>query len=424
MNKYINKYLQIRSEPLEMREDIRFILLQLFVFFLPFDMLYSNIILLLLVITTILDIKKEKIKQIPKQIWIFQLIYFLSVIGYFYSYHKSVAGFLLERQLTIILIPVLLPLAVGINEKRKRGLLNAFILSSVLTVCLLFLNVLITIKELHLPLTGIFTKEFFNHRFSAPIGIHAGYLSLYVSLCLIYTLQLIVVTKLKKIKILLILFFVIQLAGLIFLASRNILITTILIMSFVFPFFYVKKKLLYIISITLLLVVGFIAVNNISYLKKRFTSELISDIKLTQSTDNFELTEPRIDRWQGGVRLFMRSPIIGYGTGDEISMLKTEYIKSGLYISYLEEFNAHNQYLSYLLKNGIIGLLIFLSIFIYFVYLAFKGRDYIYISFLFLLLIGFLTENILDANKGILFFAFFNTFFGYNILKKSKSIPG
>jgi uncharacterized membrane protein YiaA len=54
--------------------------------------------------------------------------------------------------------------------------------------------------------------------------------------------------------------------------------------------------------------------------------------------------------------------------------------------------------------------------FIYYLLLAVKSRDLIYVSFLLLFLIGFYTENILDANKGIIFFALFNTCFGYNLV--------
>ena len=168
----------------------------------------------------------------------------------------------------------------------------------------------------------------------------------------------------------------------------------------------------------ILITISFIAFSKVSYLSDRFSSDLITDIKLKNgSSYDYEGAEPRIERWKGAWKLVLKSPIFGYGTGDEISMLKTTYVEKELFISYLESFNAHNQYLSYLIKNGIIGLLIFLGAFGYYLMLAIKQRDFMYISFLTLLLIGFFTENILDANKGIFFFAFFNTFLGYSILK-------
>jgi hypothetical protein len=40
---------------------------------------------------------------------------------------------------------------------------------------------------------------------------------------------------------------------------------------------------------------------------------------------------------------------------------------------------------------------------------AIKTKQFVYIAFLIVLWIGFYTENILDTNKGILFFAVLNT---------------
>jgi len=96
-------------------------------------------------------------------------------------------------------------------------------------------------------------------------------------------------------------------------------------------------------------------------------------------------------------------------------------LKKNLFISYMENFNSHNQYLSYLLKHGILGFLLFVGAFVYYLRLGFKHRSFMYVAFLLLLLIGFYTENILDSNKGIVFFAFFNTFFGYLYLNKAKT---
>lgn len=413
----------IRNHPdsPQRREHLRFNLLLLFVFTLPFDILYSNITLFLLVTTTLLDFKIEKIRQIPRQVWIFQMIYFLSVAGYFYSSHKHAAGFLLERQLAILLIPLLLPLAVSINEKRKRQLLTVFLLSAVSTILFLLLNAFLVVRELQLPFTQIFSKEFFNHRFSAPIGIHAGYLSMYVAVSIIYGLQQIKESTSKKRMMFLGGCLAVLCCGMVFLASRNMLLSTILVAGFIFPFYYAKHKLLYITGVIVLLGLGFVAIYNIPYLKKRLISEFIGDIKSVRETANIDVIEPRIERWQCAMHLVAKSPVLGYGSGDEIPMLKVEYIKRGLYISYLEEFNAHNQYLSYVLKNGIIGLLIVIATFGYFVQLAYRRKDFMYLSFLIIVLIGFFTENILDANKGIYFFALFNTFLGYTLLKANKN---
>lgn len=89
-------------------------------------------------------------------------------------------------------------------------------------------------------------------------------------------------------------------------------------------------------------------------------------------------------------------------------------------LSYSEAFNTHNQYLAILIKNGIVGLIAFLLMLSYFFSISIKAKDFLYFSFLTILSIGFFTENIIDANKGIFFFAFFNTLLGYNCLNTLK----
>src|SRR5690606_1021079 len=100
----------------------------------------------------------------------------------------------------------------------------------------------------------------------------------------------------------------------------------------------------------------------------------------------------------------------------EIQMLKTEYKKKGHVISYLDNYNVHNQYLSILIKHGIVGLIFFLGIFYYFFKVSIQSKYFMYFIFLFGICFFFLTENVLDANKGIFFFAVFNTLFGYTAL--------
>jgi len=401
-------------------EKLRFVVLLLFVFALPFDIFYSNITFITLCATTLVDTNLKKIKQIPKQFWLFQLIYFLTATGYFYSNHKSVAAFLLERQLLILFFPLIIPLAVKLTDARIRFIMVSFVIATLSAICYLFASMCYSvIFVMQLPfLKTIFSGAFFNHQFSNPLNIHAGYLSLYVSLSIFHIVFLFKKASTYQTRILITFSLIVLFAGLFFLAARNSIIATLIILLFVFPLFKIKNKIRYIAVSVSILLVSFFAISQISYLKARFSSALIIDIKPLAGNSNIQYqgAEPRFERWVGAFDLIKKSPLIGYGTGDEIAMLRTRYLKRELYISYLESFNAHNQYISYLIKNGILGFCVFLIAFIYYLFLAIKHRDFLYLSFLLLLLIGFYTENILDANKGIIFFAFFNTCFGYNIL--------
>src|SRR5690606_1950632 len=100
-------------------------------------------------------------------------------------------------------------------------------------------------------------------------------------------------------------------------------------------------------------------------------------------------------------------------TGDEVMELKKKYTEKKMFISYIEGFNIHNQYLSILIKHGIIGFLFFSFVFGYYVWVGVKSKNVVYLFFLGVLFLAFMTENILDSNKGIFYFAFFNTVLGY-----------
>lgn len=408
----------------EKPEQIRFFLILVFVFSLPFDIFYSQIILGLLIITTILDFKKSRIKLIPKQAWIYMSLYFISVIGYFYSTDKSSAGFLLERQLAILLMPVLIPISININEKRKQSILNIFAVTCTVTVIFLLIQTVLEVRLLQLPIRAILSSTFFNHNFSKPIGIHATYLSIYIALSVFYLIDRYIKCRSLAWNILIIVTIGILLLGQFFLASRTIIMATFFISLFVLPGFLMKRKksyyLIIIPVITSIVIVAF----NIGYINHRFGNEMFNDLFSGAKTSASHVeAEPRIERWKGAIELIEDSPLIGYGTGDEIKMLKFKYLIHRQYVSYFYQFNAHNQYLSYTIKHGVLGLLVFIMIFFYYVRFGIKNGDSLYASFIILLLISFFTENILDANKGIFFFAFFNTLFGYTILMWKQQDP-
>jgi O-antigen ligase len=421
----------VRVEPLysffllsgitDLKERLRFNLVLLFVISLPYDLVYSSVIFGTLAAATIFDINREKLRSIPRNFWMFQVLYFPAVAGYFYSYHKGDASFLLERQLSILLMPVILPLAIQINETAVRSVLRALTATSVIVITYLFAHMVYSVFFLlRLPFNAAFSGAFFTHGFSRPVGIHAGYLSLYVSLSMLYVIYSFLKADSSRIKLLLVASLLILLTGLFFLAARNNILATLFVLVVIFPLYSIRNKKKYILTTLSFLVCGLILINNINYLKERFSVGLISEIRPVNGKLYYNFVEPRVERWKGAVELIKASPVIGYGTGDEIAMLRYQYIKRHLFISYLESFNAHNQYLSFLIKHGVLGFLVLVAAFAFYVTVAIRSRSYIYLAFLCLLLIGFYTENILDANKGILFFSFFNTMLGYSAGRSVK----
>ena len=138
---------------------------------------------------------------------------------------------------------------------------------------------------------------------------------------------------------------------------------------------------------------------------------------LSENSNSDYQSESRIARWSLEWELIQKFPFTGYGTGSEKDILKEKYFENKFYLSYLFELNAHNQYLSFLINTGIAGLLLYLYVLYFGFEQAINKRDFLLLSFMIIITVVSISENILDVNKGVLFYAFFYSFL---LLSNSK----
>jgi len=131
-----------------------------------------------------------------------------------------------------------------------------------------------------------------------------------------------------------------------------------------------------------------------------------------------QTTDTRLARWRVSYGLIKRSPVIGYGAGSEIGLLQDGFYSHKLYNSYLNKLNTHSEYLSFLLKSGIIGLFIYLGTLAFGFRAALRNKNIFFFTFMLLIAVVSLSENLLDVDKGIIFYAFFFTFFVTNKVKQ------
>ena len=130
----------------------------------------------------------------------------------------------------------------------------------------------------------------------------------------------------------------------------------------------------------------------------------------------------RMYKWRYAVETIEKSPLVGTGTGDAQDQLQLTYKKHDFKIAYDERYNAHNQFLQTFLEIGIGGLLLLCVGFFVPLYLAIKGRKWLYVVFILVFLISCLTESMLEANKGIVFYAFFNSLFAFYFMRAEDGI--
>jgi len=103
--------------------------------------------------------------------------------------------------------------------------------------------------------------------------------------------------------------------------------------------------------------------------------------------------------------------IFGVGTGDVNIAFKKEYERTNSKLEDKNRWRAHNQYLSIFVAFGLFGFIVFLFA-LFYPPLKNKGfSDNRYLAFFIIIIISMLTEDTLETQAGVTFFAFFNTLF-------------
>jgi O-antigen ligase len=395
-----------------LKNKISYYHLALFLIILPFDRFYSELVVISFIFHILIHSNKEKLRLVLAwQNLILTSVFLLSVFGMIWSHDMKEALKDTERQLTILLFPLGLSASgLGLFQYKKK-LLVLFGFTCILTILYLYADAIHVILYYNLPVKSLFSSAFINHNFSAPIGIHATYLSIYAALSMASFLCFLFKEKNKVNRILYAAGIAILLAGLLQLTSKSVLIGTIIFVITGFSFFMAAgiRRTMFIVIALAAALMTLLSITQVGSFKKRYLSELKGD--LTEASINNEILDPRIMRWKVAWQLVEHSPIFGYGSGSEKRLLMEKYFENKLYDSYVHKLNAHNQYLSFLLKTGIVGLIVFLiTLYAGFV-AAWRNRDFVFTSFMILITVVSFSENILDVNKGIFFYAFFFSFF-------------
>lgn len=389
------------NEPLDKQISYYFIVALLIS--LPFNIFYSEAILLAFALYTAIRLRKENFKNIlSREMFILQGIFFLTMVCTVYSPDKKKAFAYWEIQAAILFLPLLLS-ATSLDTGRYRGnFLKIF--SWVITAAIIFLYAC--------------DPASISHNFSRPLDIHPTYLSMYAALSLLYVIQCILrsVSYFKKyiwgIQAL------VLLSGMIQLGSKSVLLAMIIIMIFIFftSSLTLKRKLyLSLPALFILLLISVVIINNDSF-RKKYINDLFEDF--SGKINDPGAIEPRLLRWKAAFTVIKKAPIFGYGTGMEKEVLKQEYFNEKLYNSYGLQLDAHNQYLGFWISYGIAGILLFLYTLYWGLSRAIKLKDPLFMGFMILLITVSISENILDVNKGIMFYAFFFPLFALH--KKTK----
>ena len=132
----------------------------------------------------------------------------------------------------------------------------------------------------------------------------------------------------------------------------------------------------------------------------RFTEH---NLNLKEKSD--DETDPRLIIWQATWEGISENLPWGVGTGDGNDIIMEKYLEHGHWSDNDHPYNAHNQFLSALLTNGIPGIIILLLFFYAPLGLAIKHRDILLFSVFLLMFLNCLVECMFDRRAGVDFFA-------------------
>ncbi len=361
---------------------------------LPVKLNFSSITIIILLATSLINgiMSRKKgnyqllILAIPLLVYIFGLINTENI-------HYGIK--FITRNLSLIAFPVIF--FTNSNNKfiQPKKILKALLITLFLVdIYLIYLFVYyFNIGEKF----SIITTNFIYH--STYLGLY-NIVAAWISFYIIY--------KNRKIPKNLIPFFFFLFAA-VLTSSRIIFIATVCSVIIFILGLPKISRIKYLLIPVIILLTGTIIIKTPS-LNEKF-SQITSIKKLRFDKDNYQSISSRFGKIEAALKLIKKNPLFGVGTGDLKDKLAQEYKKMHFVMGYKHRYNAHNQYLDSLARNGIIGAIpVFFSLLIYPLFLAIKKKNKLLMSLIILVIFVSLTESVFDLQKGITFYAFLVTY--------------
>lgn len=383
-------------------------------FFAPLRNYVSHIFMGFSGLFWLLTFRKERLQQDAKTLntfFIFISLYLIQVVGLAYSDNLEYGIFLLDTKLSLIALPILILLS-PIRVIDIYLIFRVFIAGTLVACVWCQWEALKTLNEVGDTWIKLITNERYqNQSFTQPIPVHPAYLSLSLAISTFFIAE--VELPRKRFKgwwIALIIAFT---------YFQFILMSRAAIAAFgAAVLFYVFYKTIYLQRRYLLggLITGFFFAAVAVFLiyvpefRIRMVDTMININERLHDIHDPTSTSLHIKQWYcAWTSINGTDLLLGFGTGDEIDVLLKCYQKQGYSVLYERQLDAHNEYLSSLLRHGVIGVGLFLFNLVYAVWLGFRGRNMLYIVFTIMVAIHAIAASILYGQTSLVIFALFNS---------------
>ncbi len=391
-------------------------------FMLVFPKLILISILFNLLVSFLGIIKRKLVFEINLINILLVVLYLVYVIGLIFTNHFDIAAKCLEYKLSLLVFPIIF--SFGLKT-----------ILSIKNVCVGFFLGIIILVVLGL-INSIFLYINLN-TFDSFLSVNFSYIHHPTYFSSFTFLGMLLVQYAKKEewfgqkKWIYILLFIIMLLG----QCLSFSLAGVLILFIYLAFLFLKnilksfgRRVFLIFSIIIPFSIGIIFFN-LPGLKlqvetsKKYLVEYLNDpiAFIEQDQTYIQGDETRLIMWTVAFLEFVDNPM-GSGTGNIYHRLNSRLLEYGQVQLASKNYNPHNQYLQIAVEVGFFGLIIFLSIIIYFIFLGIQFKNIVMVFFGLNLAFNSFFESMLERQSGIVFFTFWICLFTLMVFKEKSKL--
>ncbi|MBS1683010.1 MAG: O-antigen ligase family protein [Bacteroidetes bacterium] len=383
-----------------------------------------NISLILLLIFWLAGGGVFYLNKLKNANWVWPMFGYYAVLlaGMIYTQDIDNGFFTLEKKISFIALPIFAITGRPLEERFITLLKKSFVYS-----CAVIMLFCVVATSIHFSSGGsfgnfnLFTTDNYNNlhpeapsmwmhfsyiQLSKWASLHPGYFSMYLAFCVIILLTEEFHSTSTKI-----FHYGLALAMSVFIAMLSSRMAIIAFFCTCFYLIGLKKRKQIIIPIlfflsTVGMLLAFNPVSKFRVIEEPLKTTYLADTSVTQwNSVNYRLLE-----WHAAWSVITDHPILGVGTGGGTQVLTAFYSHFNQSTIGLQS-NAHNQFLQSWMELGSIGLLAFVSCLVGPLILSKSYSNAQYISFIVIFSLMCLTESVGERQKGVVFFAFFQTLY-------------
>lgn len=387
-----------------------------FIFFsVPLLPKASSILIISYVLISLLGFSKGYFRNLweRKDFLVYMVLYILLLLGLTYTIDSETGMSKIQTQFSLFIIPLILG-GQRLNGVTRQKCLKYFIVGLGVATVLCLGNALYrgistgsfyVLDEFDRP-----NNIFFYREFSGLLDLHPTYFSLYLGVGLFCLMDSSFLKRKLNLSIKIfsgVLFFMA-----LFLTSSKAGIFSFIAVALVFYAYkiIVKRRMVH-FGFLIMFILGVVVMYGINPVFYKRSAQGLTSFDQVFFENKFinESTSIRFHLWLLSLKTAKESFVFGYGTGSTREILNQKCLKFYAFSTCetLRNKNSHNQFLNFLVSNGIIFVFGFILALAIGLTRAFQKRDKLLILFLLLMSLNFLFESLLQRERGVVFFMLF-----------------